>query len=140
MDLGVGEMQRLRGYLLLAGWLAPLALGCSEELGPERLPTAQVTGTFHVGTKPIGPGWVAFLPVNGTVGNIRSAPIAADGSFTAEGVAVGENQVGILIPGERVLSQYFDALSSSIRRKIPAGRSTLSIDLLAEAYEKPARH
>lgn len=121
---------RLAGLALV--WLAP---GCREELGPVQFPTTRVTGVVREGGRPVGGGWVEFLPVDGTVGNLRSAPIRRDGSFEADRVAVGTNQVGLVAaPVDSLLAQRFHPMRSPIRRAIPAGPSTtLTIDLIEEA-------
>ena len=132
--------------LLLLGLLAP---GCSEELGPERFPTTRVAGIVVEGGKPVGGGWIEFIPTEGTVGNIRSARIGRGGSFQADRVAIGENVIRLVnapinMPGgEKLFGQF----SSPVRRKIPLepdGR--LAIDLLEEAVRyqatrpRPATH
>jgi hypothetical protein len=127
-------------------WLLPAAAvvltGCSEELGPERFETARVSGIVLEGKRPIGGGWIEFMPLDGTVGKLRSAPIRPDGTFEADGIAVGANSVGIVgaelkMPEGRRL---FDTLKTSIRRTIPkGGTAELKIDLLDEfALSHPA--
>jgi len=116
--------------------LLALLSGCREELGPERFVTADVTGKIVVGGRPIDKGWIEFLPVEGTVGRLRSAPIRPDGTFEAERVAVGWNQVGLVnVPLVGDLSRTFHPLSSPIRRKIAASGGAIEIDLLVE-YQK----
>jgi hypothetical protein len=137
MGGGMGQVRRywksrLAGLALV--WLAP---GCREELGPVQFPTTRVTGVVREGERPVGGGWVEFLPVDGTVGNLRSAPIRRDGSFEADRVAVGTYQVGLVAaPVGSLLAQRFHP----IRRAIPAGTSTtLTIDLIEEAiHQQPA--
>ncbi len=96
----------------------------------------RVTGVVRVGDRPVDGGWIEFIPVDGTIGNIRTAPLAPDGSFEATRVAVGTNIVGlahapITLPG----GHLFETFRSPLRRDIPAGMSThLSIDLLAEFF------
>src|SRR5512135_3128672 len=131
-------MARVRRYWkpwfagLASVWLA---LGCREELGPVRFPTTRVTGVVREGERPVGGGWIEFLPVDGTIGNLRSAPLRRDGSFEADRVAVGTNQVGLVAPPVgSLLAQRFHSMRSPIRRAIPAGPSTtLTIDLIEEA-------
>lgn len=113
-----------------------LAPGCSRVLGPVPKPVTQVRGRLHEGGRPISGGWIEFMPSGGTVGNLRSARIAADGTFDADRVAVGENAL-------RVVNSHVDATPylhivgqtvSPIRRVIrPDDRSPLSIDLRDEA-------
>jgi hypothetical protein len=115
---------------------AVMAAGCGEELGPEPMRTTRVSGVVRVGDRPVGGGWIEFIPADGTVGNMRTAPLASDGSFVATRVAVGTNIVGlahapIALPGGRLFETY----NSPIRRDIPAGLSThLNLDLLAEFF------
>ncbi len=126
--------------VLLCGLLAP---GCSEELGPERFPTARVVGRIVEGGSPVGGGWIEFLPTDGTVGNMRSARIGKDGSFQADRVAIGENVIRLVnapigIPGGAIL---FGKFSSPIRRKIPVRpEGLLTIDLVEEVVLYQAKH
>ena len=90
------------------GLLALLASGCSEELGPEQLATAEVKGKVQLAGRPVTSGWVEFWPVKGTRGNSRTAPLRADGSFEARGVAVGLNR---LVLAHAPLDQIFRGVS-----------------------------
>ena len=126
-------------------WLAALCLsfcaGCSEELGSAPMPTTRVTGFIHEGQRPIRSGWVEFLPIDGTVGLTRSAPIRPDGTFSAEGVPVGEVVVGINGADIRVRDgrRIFDSLGSPIRRRVAAKSSALlDIDVFQEYAEYQA--
>jgi hypothetical protein len=109
--------------------------GCREELGPVPMPTTRVTGVVREREQPIRGGWIEFLPVDGTIGHLRSAPIRRDGTFDADRVAVGTNQIGLVaVPDGTLVGQRFSPSRSTIRRTIPAGRSTsLTIDLIEEA-------
>jgi hypothetical protein len=84
----------------------------------------------------VGGGWIEFWPADGTVGNLRSAPISPDGRFEATGVAVGTNAVGLVdapirLPGGR---QLFYSHASPIRRVIgPGPHVRVEIDVLSEA-------
>ncbi len=132
-------MRNYRASLSLA-IVAAFAPGCSEELGPERMVTTRVTGVVVEGSRPVGGGWVEFMPVDGTVGNLRSAPIGPDGRFVAEGVAVGENAVGVVGAPVRMRGgrRAFDTLGTPVRRTIPRGPAAeVSIDLLEEAVRRP---
>jgi hypothetical protein len=108
--------------------------GCREELGPESLPTTRVSGIVVEGGKPVGGGWIEFIPVEGTVGNLRSAPIHPDGTFETDGVAVGRNLVGFAHAPIRLANpRRFSPFASPIRRDVPPGPSTrLTIDLVEE--------
>jgi hypothetical protein len=115
--------------------LAVLA-GCREELGPVRFPTTCVRGQVVEAGRPVVGGWIEFVPFAGTVGNRRSARLAADGRFEVAGVAVGRNIIGLVnapidLPGGRKL---FHTQRGRIQRDIPPGPpTTLTIDLLTEA-------
>ena len=118
---------------LLAGFVS----GCGEELGPERFPTTRVSGTIRISGRPIGKGWVEFHPIDGTVVKLRSAPIRPDGSFQADRVAVGWNQIGLVAaPIHPGFANDFHPFSSSIRRQIPAHGGEITIDLLEESFKK----
>lgn len=127
-------------------WLSRMALlallasapGCGEELGPVPFPTTRVAGRVSEGPQPIRGGWIEFLPVDGTVGDLRSAPIGRDGSFDADKVAIGLNQIGLAdAPSGAILAPRFPTFRSPIRRVIPAGQSTpLNIDLVEEAIRR----
>src|SRR6185312_7714447 len=132
---GLGRRRRYWiGGVALAVALA-VAPGCSEELGPERWETARVSGVVRHRGQPVGGGFIEFLPAEGTVGNLRSAPIGPDGRFEVEGVAVGVNRVGLVGAPLATLEarREFDPLGSTVRRTIPRGGVTgLTIDLLEE--------
>src|SRR5947209_4945853 len=81
----------LRSALLIGAALLPV--GCSEELGPVPMPVARVHGVVTEGHRPVAGGWIEFMPVDGTVGNLRSARLEPDGSFAADRVAVGVNAI-----------------------------------------------
>jgi hypothetical protein len=107
-------------------------VGCREELGPEPMPTATVSGRIHVAGAPIGGGWVEFLPVEGTVGLMRSAPLALDGTFRADKVPVG--RVLIRLEHPKVIPTVMESLPplAPPRREI-RGPCMLDLDLdLAE--------
>jgi hypothetical protein len=124
--------------IVLAAVLAIAISGCSEELGPERMPVTSVAGTITESGRPLSRGWVEFFPVEGTIGNLRSARIERDGSFQTDGVAIGRNLVRLVnadikTPG---LSRIFSSFQSPIRRAIgPKPERSLSIDLVTEAIQ-----
>lgn len=99
----LGERRRDcgRNSRALARWLAIAALcgiaGCDRAFGPERMETATITGRVHASGRPIGKGWIEFMPTSGTTGRLRSAALAPDGTFTATKVPVGA--VSIRLPG-----------------------------------------
>lgn len=129
----------IRAALLLLG---AGAIGCGEELGPERFESGRVEGTIRLGGRPIPSGWVEFFPIDGTRGNLRSAPIRADGSFAASGVPAGRVAVRLVdaygppIPTSLgpVRFSTFGSFQTPIRAMVPAGTTTcLDIELAAEA-------
>jgi hypothetical protein len=121
--------------LLLAG-LGWLSAGCSEELGPVPMPVTRVRGVVRQGREPLWKGWIEFVPVDGTIGNIRSARLRKDGSFDADKVAVGKNLIRLIdAPIQpRLPAQLFSTFLSPIRRDIlPEPGQSLDIDLVDEA-------
>jgi hypothetical protein len=110
--------------------------GCSDLFGPERMPVTRVKGVVAEAGRPLSHGWIEFFPVDGTVGNPRSARLRPDGSFEADKVAVGLNLIRLVNtdisnPGAERL---FGAFHSPIRRVIAAeGGPPLSIDVWDEA-------
>ncbi len=130
----------LRLFLLLSVCLC-VTQGCSDELGPGHFPTTRVTGRVVEGKQPVGGGWIEFIPCEGTVGIMRSARIGKDGSFQADGVAIGENLIRLVnspiaIPGGAIL---FANYSSPIRRKIPPHlEGPMTIDLMEEVLRYQA--
>jgi hypothetical protein len=124
----------LRCALLIAAALLPA--GCAEELGPVPMPVARVHGVLTEGHRAISGGWIEFIPVDGTVGNLRSARLEPDGSFDADGVAVGVNAIRLVdAPIESPAhGRLFSTYASPIRRAISADPSqTFHIDLVEEA-------
>ena len=124
-----------RAAIVGLGVVAALSAGCAEELGPERWETTRVSGVVTEGSTPVTNGWVEFLPAEGTVGTMRSAPLGPDGRFSVDGVAVGVNRVGVT--GAAIVNREhrrcFDPLGSPIRRTITKSPSgPLTIDLIDE--------
>lgn len=64
----------------------------------ERPPTIAVGGRVRVGAVPIEGGWIEFWPVDGTVGDLKSSPIAADGTFALAGLTPGRRLVSLVRP------------------------------------------
>jgi len=130
-----------RGWIALCGaWLA-LAVGCKEELGPVVAPTTRVVGVVRVGGRPVEHGWIEFSPLEGTVGHLRSSPIARDGTFEVTGVAVGKHVVGLVgLPkavNDRFGPVFLTTARNPIRRSIAPGDVTrLEIDLLEESIRR----
>ena len=137
-----------RCLVLLTALLGLLAPGCAEELATERPATARIQGVVRVGDRPVGGGWIEFLPVEGTVGNLRSAPLGPDGRFQVSGVAVGRNLVRLVrspielptpSPDPRL---GFGQFTSPLRVEVREGAS-IDLDVRAEAQrlrrEPPGR-
>src|SRR5213082_863800 len=105
--------------LLIVG-LGLFSAGCSEELGPVPLRVARVQGVVREGGRPVSGGWIEFFPVDGTVGNLRSARLHPDGSFEVDRVAVGTNLIRLVNApiGLPELSRLFSSYHSPIRRVI----------------------
>jgi hypothetical protein len=121
--------------------------GCREELGPENFPTADVSGAIVEGNAPISGGWVEFIPVNATVGKIRSARLKPDGTFEATRVPVGEvlvrlSNTGIRFPSGSLFAAQMakdPQINSFIHRQIsPNLTDPLRIDLLEEVVKYQA--
>jgi hypothetical protein len=121
-------------WLMMAG-LGFLVTGCGEELGPVPIQVAHVRGVVREGARPVSGGWIEFYPVDGTVGNLRSARLRSDGSFEADGIAVGENLIRFVNAHIESPSgaQLFGSYQSPIRRVI-ADRPDppLEVDLVEE--------
>lgn len=121
-----------RGMLWLFALLS--VPGCSEEWGSDRPRTARVVGVVRDGGQPVSGGWIEFLPIDGTVGRMRSSPIGSDGTFAADRVPVGTVRVGLeAVRTSRTDPHFCQSLGSPIRREIPAdGLESLTIDLTEE--------
>jgi hypothetical protein len=122
------------GPLLLI-WVSLAAGGCTEELGPEKLPVARVSGVVREGSRPVSGGWIEFIPVDETVGNFCSAKLGVDGSFDARGVAIGVNLIRLVNAPLSTpdANRIVGAFNSPIRRTIVAQPTEpLSIDVVDE--------
>lgn len=106
-------------------WIFALGLafaGCGRAIGPEAMPTTTLRGRIHLEGRPVVRGWVEIVPVDGTVGRLRSAPIAADGGITAEKIPVGHVAIRLAGPppirtGERGMDRFLD-----LARRVPVFR------------------
>jgi hypothetical protein len=127
--------------LVLAA-LALAASGCSEELGPERMVVARVKGVVTYGRFPVRRGWIEFVPVDGTIGDLCSARIHEDGSFEADHVAVGVNLIRLAnVPlGSSDVERLFAAYHSPIRRRIlPQPTEPIKVDVFDETVHYKMR-
>lgn len=118
----------------LSPLLALLALcGCGEEWGPTPKDRVDVQGRVRVGTHPVSGGWVQFIPIDGAVGDVRSARLRPDGTFKATKVARGRNAMRVVYPPARLaIDRLFQQFYTPVRPWID-GNSSLDIDLLREA-------
>jgi hypothetical protein len=115
---------------------ALLVIGCGDAMGPVPLRLVPVRGVVREGRRPLSGGWIEFFPVDGTVGNLRSAHIRSDGSFEAEGIAVGKNLIRLVNARieSPVAAQLFASYQSPIRRVISERVGTpIDVDLVEEA-------
>jgi hypothetical protein len=130
-----GRLRAIHCRLVIAG-IGLLMVGCSEELGSVPMRVTRVRGVVREGNHPVSRGWIEFVPVEGTVGNLRSARIHPDGSFETDRVPVGKNLVRLINapiepPGA---ARLFSSFLSPIRRVIPEEPTApLTIDLVEEA-------
>jgi hypothetical protein len=116
-------------------WTLAFFLGCGAVIGPESMPVASVKGVVTEGQRPVGGGWIEFIPVGGTVGKLRSARLAANGTFDAMGVAVGVNLVRVVHASieSPAIARVVSDFASPIRRVVSReGGQFLTIDLLEE--------
>ena len=131
---------------MMNGWVRSLSIcsvllisGCTDELGPVRLETTRIVGIVREGLTPVHGGFIEFVPIDGTVGNMHSSPIGSDGTFAVDGVAVGTNAIGLAaLKGSMpsTLTARFGTLHTPIRRTIKPGPST---DMIIDLYEEIAR-
>ncbi|APW60299.1 hypothetical protein [Paludisphaera borealis] len=106
--------------MLLAAVVVASASGCREELGPERFPTASVSGVILKSGEPVTGGWVEFQPAYGAIGDFRSARIESDGTFRTDRVPIGVNVVSLIdLPGMPPGVAGVLGHGSPIRRTIP---------------------
>jgi hypothetical protein len=133
-------MGRLNRRLVMIALLFGLA-GCAEELMPPPSHTTTVTGRLLLMGRPVGRGWLEFVPIEGTVGVLRSARLQQDGTFRAERVPVGRVAIrlvgaGRLASGDPMIDRFLVLVSQRylIHRDVK-GPSTpdLEIDLGREA-------
>lgn len=125
--------------LLLASILVALSAGCAEEWGPTQKVLVDVDGRILLGGTPVSGGWVEFIPIDGAVGDIRSARLAKDGTFHATKVARGRNVLRVVYPPPRLgVDRVFTQFYSPVRPVIDAG-TVLNLDLRREALRARAR-
>jgi hypothetical protein len=116
------------------------AAGCGDVLGPETMPVASVDGKVSQRGKPVTRGWIEFVPVDGTVGRMRSARLHSDGTFHATKVPVGLNLIRLVnIDWDPIwFKRTFGAFTSPIRRVIRENDNPpLEIDIFMEYADLP---
>ena len=115
--LGSDILERLAGGAAGRGGRVPRGAGTGPVPDDARARSGPRAG------RPVAGGWIEFVPVDGTVGDRRSAPLAADGRFEVSGVAVGRNVIGLINAPIRWPDggNLFHTQGSPIRRDIRAG-------------------
>ena len=113
----------LWSHLIALAAMMLASLGCSEELGPERMVVTHVKGFVRNRHSPVTGGWIEFVPVEGTVGVLCSAKIQKDGSFDAAHVPVGINLIRLANAplGSRSVELLFGSYHSPIRARSKPG-------------------
>lgn len=71
------------------------------------------------------------MPVDGTVGHLRSAPLRGDGSFQATGLGTGIHVVRIVAPRDTTVPALFQQFTSPIRVEVESDQS-VDVDLARE--------
>ena len=105
-------------------------------LGPEPMPTTRVDGVVRVGRRPVGGGWIEFLPIDGTVGLLASAQLSEEGRFVADRVPLGRLGVRIVHPPFPLpCGRTFERVFAIRRTTRSQPRQGMTIDLVAEAGE-----
>lgn len=137
-------MRRSRGstWLLVAICTLVFSSGCGRAVGPEAIPMRTISGRVLLDGRPVG-GWLEIMPVEGTLGRLRSAALAADGSFTVTDIPMGRLAIRLAGPPiERTGDAKMDKFLFHARRMPMIRRSVgndqnarLDIDLRAELAE-----
>ncbi|MDG3003038.1 hypothetical protein [Paludisphaera mucosa] len=129
-----------------AALLGLIFAGCSEELGPERIPTTTISGVVVAAGKPLGRGWIEVQPLDGSLGDPGSARLGPDGTFRIDRAPVGKLVVRLLnIPIDLPYAIWLFRNSSPIRLDTQsAPGSPRTIDVMEELYRhrkkmEPAR-
>lgn len=122
---------RTKTHVAVGCVLLTAVAGCGEELGATPIAHVAVEGRVTDGSKPVAGGWIEFLPVDGTTGHLRSAPLGADGSFRVTGLGSGPHVVRLVRPSSPRVEAMFQQFASPIRVAVAAG-AELGIDLARE--------
>jgi hypothetical protein len=134
-------MNRRSTLLLLV--VAAASLGCSDSLD------ATVVGTVSLDGKPVGPGVVTFVPVEGSQPNPASGPVQPNGTYAlktsrTEGLTPGKYKASVSIwdqpevpKGERSMitpklitpEKYADPETSGLEYQVDPGDNTIDLTL-----------
>lgn len=114
-----------------AGLACLAACGCSEELGPEVIPSTTASGVVLASGRPVSRGWVELHPVDGTLGVITTARIGPDGRFRFDRAPVGEVVVRLSgAPlGDRNLIPLLRSITPIRRRTTSPEGAPMTIDV-----------
>ncbi|WP_165073616.1 hypothetical protein [Paludisphaera rhizosphaerae] len=126
-----------RGVRLAMGLSVCLtAAGCSEELGPESIPTTTASGVVTFSNRPMTQGWVELQPYDGALGDPTSARIGPDGSFRFDRAPVGKVVVRLFdVPLEAKGAIWLLRTRSPIRRETQSPEGPpMRIDIADELY------
>jgi hypothetical protein len=109
------------------------------------MPVASVDGKVAENGRPLSRGWIEFMPVDGTVGKMRSARLRGDGTFHATKVPVGLNLIRLvnadIDPRLPRVRQLVGAFNSPIRRTISERSARpIEIDIIEEAIKFQKEH
>jgi hypothetical protein len=133
---------RILGVALVLILTTLVGIGCREELGPEHFPVTSLSGAVVEGKDPVRGGWIEFIPIDGALGDLRSAWIRADGSFQADKVPIGPCAIRIVNARiqTRGAAELFSQLNSPIRRVIAEdSREPMRLDLIEEMVQISAQ-
>jgi len=114
-------------------WAALLTVlgGCAEEWGRTPIAGVEVSGRVREGARPISGGWIEFIPVDGAVGHLRSAPLHEDGTFQATRLGLGPHVVRLVRPASPGVDPIFQQFTSPLRVVVEPG-ARVDIDLARE--------
>lgn len=124
-----------------------MALGCEHPAGPDEAPTTHLSGHVRFHGRPISRGWVEIMPIEGTIGHLRSGRIGPDGGFVADHVPVGRVALRFVgMPVIRAGNPAIDGMLTQFRQVYLIHRTIgraptapLELDLEIEAIEAESR-
>jgi hypothetical protein len=134
-----------RASLLFGTMLTCALAGCGSELG------AEASGVVTFNGKPVGPGMVAFVPVDGS-SNPADGAIQIDGTFFLKtnrvvGLEPGKYRASVTVldqpevkPGERSYEaprqvtpqKYADPATSGLEFDVKPGSNTIDLPLVSD--------